>query len=153
MFVWDTLLLFFQIIINFNRWLGIILDMIGCIIIVVASVFAIIYRSNSDDFSGASAGLSISYCLNVSFVLNWNNRLSLNLRLFLHVSMLFLVCSFMYEIQKNLVLKKRYLTTYLLNDQKIIFATKMAFILKSNKRHSGTRFTCICMKKVCPFKY
>lgn len=46
-----------------NRWLGFRLEMIGCIVVVLVSLFSVIQR---DKLNPGTAGLSISYALSVS---------------------------------------------------------------------------------------
>jgi ATP-binding cassette subfamily C (CFTR/MRP) protein 1 len=51
-----------------NRWLSTRLELIGNVIVVFASLFAILAR---EDLSAGTAGLSISYAFNIIMSLNW----------------------------------------------------------------------------------
>lgn len=56
-----------------NRWLALRLELLGNLITVFASLFAVLSRNS---ISAGLAGLSISYSLNISQTLNWLVRMS-----------------------------------------------------------------------------
>jgi len=55
-----------------NRWLGIRLELLGAIVVGLASLFCVIERENID---AGSAGLSLTYALQTTALLNWLVRM------------------------------------------------------------------------------
>jgi len=55
-----------------NRWLGIRLELLGAVVVGLASLFCVIERENID---AGSAGLSLTYALQTTALLNWLVRM------------------------------------------------------------------------------
>ena len=55
-----------------NRWLGIRLELLGAVVVGLASLFCVIERDNID---AGSAGLSLTYALQTTSLLNWLVRM------------------------------------------------------------------------------
>jgi len=58
----------FYLSVSSNRWLGMRIGILGNLVVLFASLFAVIEREN---LSPGLAGLSISYALNIIDTLNW----------------------------------------------------------------------------------